>query len=305
MTGLIFSTMAAGCSAFSNLFFRKNSVGKGERDNSTAYLMVFYLFSFSMSIVLYPKIWVQPFNLTMFSIGCFVGLFNVALMILTAKALQTGPSGLTFAFQNTSSVFPGLLLFALFGKEFGFTWTYGQIVGIGLVFYGLYLGTKKDKPGKDDQISGTWIKYAIGCILVQIMALSLIQGRCILFDCADKDHFLSRFALSQSDDVWFMPGLFGTAFLVQFFSFLKEKRLPPTSCLYYGSLGGLANFSSTVLLMLATKYALPFEKGLLFPCSAVATTLFCNLWANKLYKEEFNVAANATCVLGILVGSLA
>lgn len=216
-------------------------------------------------------------------------------MSLTARALTRGPAGLTFAFQNASAVFPGLLLFAIFGQEGGFSSSYYQIAGIILVLCGLFIGVKKNS-STEAPTSLRWLKYALACFIVQILALSCIQGRCLLLDPNCVEHF--------SKDAWFMPGLFGTALLFQVILFIRERRGIQKNELIYGSGGGLANFLSTGLLLLATKLALPFEKGILFPCFSVSTIILCNAWANRLYKETFNVKANSLCTLGILIGFL-
>ena len=46
------------------------------------------------------------------------------------------------------------------------------------------------------------------------------------------------------------------------------------------------------MLLLATKSALSFEKGILFPCFAVSAMILCNIWACKLYHEKFNYLTN-------------
>ena len=58
------------------------------------------------------------------------------MMLLTTRALQNGPAGLTFAFQNPSAVFPGMILFILFGIRYGLSliptlnsWHYISYIG--------------------------------------------------------------------------------------------------------------------------------------------------------------------------------
>jgi hypothetical protein len=224
-------------------------------------------------------------------------------MLLTAKALKRGPAGLTFAFQNASAVFPGILLFLIFGSDFGFSCSYLQLMGMGLVLFGLFLGARNTSTD-NSKATFKWLKYAIGCFIVQIFALCFIQGRCILFDCDESKGFLAHFAVSRAEDVWFMPGLFGMALLLQTILFLRDKRVLQKTEMMYGSLGGFANFASTGLLLVATKFALPFEKGILLPCFSVATIILCNIWANRLYREKFNLGANFICASGIFIGIL-
>lgn len=300
MGSLVFSLLAAGCTSLSSLFFRKNA------DNSTAgcspsgYLVLFYFFSFILSFLFSSDIWKVDINLIILAIGGCVGLLSSTLMLLTSRALKQGPAGLTFAFQNASAIFPGLILFLLLGSDFGFSCSYLQLAGMVLVLFGLFLGAKKESASQP-QASSKWLKYALACFVVQILALTFIQARCILFDCGQTGGLFSDFTLTEADDVWFMPGQFGASFLMQAVIFLRENKSLQKSEVIYGCLGGIANFSSTCLLLLATKFALPFEKGILFPCFAVASMILCNIWANRLYNEKFNLKTNALCSFGIFM----
>ena len=121
------------------------------------------------------------------------------------------------------------------------------------------------------------------------------------FNCSEINGYFLNFPVSEADDVWFMPGLFGASFVIQAVAFLRANKKFQANEALYGCLGGLANFSSTCLLLLATKLALPFEKGILFPCFAVGAMIFCNIWANRLYKESFNFKTNALCSFGIFM----
>lgn len=295
MNSLVFSLLAAGFTSLSSLFFRKNadnSIG----GSSSGYLVVFYFCSFILSFIYSSDIWKVDLNWTILAIGGCVGLLNSTLMLLTSRALKQGPAGLTFAFQNASAIFPGLILFLLLGSDFGFSCSYLQVAGMILVLFGLFLGAKKGSES-DSQASSTWLKYALACFLVQIIALTFIQARCILFD----NGLPSNFTLKESDDLWFMPGQFGASFIMQSVLCILENKKFQKNEVIYGSLGGIANFLSTGLLLLATKLALPFEKGILFPCFAVGSLILCNIWANRLYKEKFNFKTNILCSFGIFM----
>lgn len=299
MNAIAISFLAAGSAALSNLFFRKNSSAVG--CTAHGYLVFFYLISLFLSFVIFPSILNEPLNLTMLGIGMSVGMLNVALMHLTFQAVQKGPAGLTYAFQNTSAVFPGMILFLLFGTEYGFSYSFLKIIGILLVVVGLFLGAKEASSGNRQAIPSSWIKYAVACLSVQILALTLIQGRCIV--CESQQVLESSpVALTSHGDICFMIGQFGAAFFIQTIYFLSQKNSRFRIDAFYGTLGGIANFFSTFLLLLATKWALSFEKALLFPCFAVGTIILCNLWAKRLYNEKFHLASNVICASGILLG---
>lgn len=302
MNTFIFSILASCCAAFSNLLFRKNSQLSQDFSNTNNYLIYYYLISFLLSFLLFPNVLNGNLNCVMLGIGACVGILNVFLMFLISRALQQGPAGLTYAFQNTSAVFPGMLLFLLFGSEYGFTYSYQQLVGILLVVYGLFLGARNEANTQSASTS-KWLKYAIVCLTIQILALTLIQARCVLFDLNPSEVHSSLCPFASNNDVSFMLGQFGTAFSIQILYLLYKKRsLDANKGMLFGTLGGLTNFVGTFLLLLATKWALPFEKALLFPCFAVATIILCKVWAKYLYEEKFNLVSNVTCASGILLG---
>lgn len=301
MKGITFSILAAGCSASSSLCLRKKAAFPAI--SMPGFLAVYYLISLLLSIVISPDIWSTPFSPMMFLMGTMVGICNIILLQLTERALQNGPAGLTFAFQSASSVFPGIILFLIFGHDWGFSYSWNQLIGVFLVILGLFLGARS-RTSNGEKASLAWLAYASAAFAIQILALSLIQGRCILFDCNQVQGFMSNFGVTQAADVWFMPGLFGSGFIIQLAVFCKQSKPIEKKAAIFGSLAGIANFGSTCLLMLATKHALPVEKGILFPFFAVAAIIFCSIWAKFLYSEKFNVKAILACIAGVFIGSL-
>lgn len=114
-----------------------------ETGNSNGYLIFFYGFAFIFSLISQSDLSLDSFNLVMTLMGGLVGILNVSLMLLTSQSLNRGRAGLTFAFQNASAVFPGVLLFISFGKDYGFSVTYTQIIGIAFVLLGFDLRSQK------------------------------------------------------------------------------------------------------------------------------------------------------------------
>lgn len=302
MNALILTLIAACFAALSNFFFRKNS-GMSQA-SSSGYLLCFYFLSLILSFIVFPKVWHTPFNLPMLLIGACVGVANVGMMLFTGLALKRGPAGLTFAFQNVSSLLPGLLLFFLFGPDFGFMFTSMKALGIFFVIVGLFMGA--NLKGDGQALSKSWLVFALTCFAFQALALTLIQWRCLLFGCDENNpHSLLPFALNESADAWFMPGQFAAAFLVQGLLFYSEKRRLQSHEVLLGSLGGVVNGVTTCLLLLSTKWAMPMEKTILLPCFAAATIVLCNLWASRIYKERFNIPSNVACTVGIFLGTMA
>ncbi len=299
MNSLVVSFGAAGFAALSNLFFRKSTENSSESDGSAGYLTLYYCFCFALSLFLHREIWSGQVNVILLSIGTCVGLLNSLLMYLTSRALKKGPSGLTFAFQNASATFPGLILYLVLGTEFGYSLTSLQLLGIALVVTGFFVGTGKETSHSPH--TSSWLKTAISCCFIQIAALTLIQARCVLFDSTITSNFVSKLGITEADDIWFMPGQFGASFLTQAVGFFRSNTKLQPNDVMYGSLGGIANFAATGLLLMATKMALPFEKGILFPCFAIAVMLLCNLWAKAFYKERFHLKTNLLCSCGIFL----
>lgn len=297
MSAIIFSLFASLAAACSSLFFRKNANNSIEH-SASGYLVLFYLLSLLLSLFLYPDVWTAPINPVVLAIGALVGLLSSSLMLLTSQALKQGPAGLTFAFQNASAIFPGLLLFFFLGSDFGFSCSTLQFTGMALVLLGLFLGAKKESQNQAKS-SSRWLIYALLCFFVQILALTFIQARCVLFDFDLK--VFSDFSPKQADDIWFMPGQFGASFLMQSIIFFRKNKKFQKSEIVYGCLGGVANFLSTCLLLFATKVASPAEKSILFPCFAVGSLLLCSVWAKVLYKEKFNLTTNVLCSCGIFM----
>lgn len=302
MTGIIFSLFAAGSAATSNLFFHKNLTLKEQADVK-GYLVFFYLISLLSTFFFMIKDLNESLHYGMVGIGAVVGILNIALMRFTFSALENGSAGLTFAFQSASAVFPGMILFLLFGEENGFTYSYQKLVGILIIIAGLFWGAKKASTPSGSGSLFQWLKYIFGAVAVQVLALSLIQARCVLMDCSPTEAFSSSASLASRDDISFMLGQFGAAFLVQGLYFLSLRQLPKKGAAF-GALGGIANFTSSLMLLLSTKWAEPYEQALLFPCFSIATMITCNLWAKWLYGEKFYIVTNGTCAAGIIIGLL-
>lgn len=303
MNALCLSFFAASCAALSSLFVRKNGDNpQATSSSSVHYLMIYYLSSLLFACLLYPDVWTAKVNYIILAIGAAVGVLNSILMLFIANALQRGPAGLTFAFLNASAIFPGFILFILLGAPFGFTYSYIQFIGILLALFGLFLGAHK-KGDERPKSYFTWLKYTLAFFAFQIVALTLIQARCVLFNCQQLGGVFATFAVTERDDIWFMPGQFAASALLQLIFYLKERQKFQKHEMVYGFLGGMTNFSCTCLLLLATKFALPFEKGILFPCFAITCMVLCNFWANRLYKEPFNFKTNCLCSCGILMAA--
>lgn len=297
MLGIVFVLISSFWTAGGNLCLRKNLDFGG---TPSGYLVAYYLFSLFAALATAPLY--TPFSPAMFVTGGIVGALNICLMLLTAKALAIGPASLTFAFVCASSIVPSLILPLVFGPPYGFILTTALIIGLICILLGLLWASKS----KSEQSSGSlkWITFAIGLLLIQGTILCLLQWRCLIMRDLPA-HPLLFISCQPEEEAWFMPGMFISAFSLQLLAYLATtKRLLTKPETGFGLLGGLANGASTYFLLWSTQVATPLEKGILFPCSAIATILLCNLWGQWLYRERVNWWANALCSSGIIIGAL-
>lgn len=299
MTAILFMVIAASLSALANFFVRRNLELQGTAEG---YLFASFGCSLIIGIATHSQIFQIPLSLGMFLAGSVAGLLIVLLMRFTTQALLIGPSGLTFAFQISGSIFPGIVLFLIFGSAFGYTLNLLMIVGLCLVILGLFLASDAFSHSFS-KTSKKWFILAIAIFLIHLAFVTLVQWRCLTFSNVPA-HPLILFRCMPEQDVWFMTSMFGTALVVQCGILMFMNQRPKKSDLKYGSLGGFANGVGTYLFLMATGIASPMEKGILFPLFSIVIILVCNLWSQVLYAENINWKANLLCLSGILTAYL-
>ncbi len=297
---LFFVLLASICASFGNYTLRKNLDNGG---SSTAYLVIYFSFSLLVASVINPVFsQLTHFHTPMFSLGVFVGLLMALMMLFTTISLSKGPSSLTFAFQNSSAVVPTLMLAAIFGSVYGFNATPSLIIGAICVIAGLFWAAVKQKGSESTKPS--WYFFACMMFLVQAFTLTLFQWKCLLTQNV-AEHSLIPFSCSLEDEIWFMPGLFISATLLQTMYFVcQEKRMLKFKEIQWGLIGGIANGISTYLLLQANMLATSMEKGVIFPLFAVSVILICNAWGQWLYREKVYWPANILCSTGILISAV-
>lgn len=291
---IFFASLLAACA---NFFLKKNQDSKG---SSRAFLLNYYLFSLVTSVLLTPSIFQTPWHPMLSLAGGVAGILNVMMMGFTALALMTGPPGLTFAFQNAGAIVPSLLLFFLFGPSYDFILTPYYLIGIGAVVIGLFLGARtKQAPTAAVQFK-KWLLFALSILLLQGVILSMFQWRCLLYIPHAASHPLIPWTCPATQDVWFIPGFFTLALLVQAcLFFTTEKRWPNKKECLYGASGGVLNGLITFGLLWGTKIAEGTQKAILFPFFAVMVIFFCSVWGKALYKENVNWLAIGLCIFGV------
>lgn len=298
--GIQLMFFAAVFVAMQNLFFRRSIDGGG---TSKAYLMVQLFLTFLVAILLNPvRTGHFEWNLPLALFGFCGGIILAAFMAMMGKALESGPPGLTFAVINASSVMPIILMVTLFGTGFGFVYTKYNGIGSILVVAGLLWAAKNAVKEKK---SFTWAIYALLAFSLHTLFLAFMQWRALFLNHPGKKALFLSLSEVQASSEWFMPMIFLAAALVQgYVFFTTEKRKPLPSEMLYGVLGGVANGLGTFLMIWSTEVANSVEQAMIFPIFSVSVILLCNIWGQRLYKERINWAANAFCILGLIIGTL-
>lgn len=300
MLTVFYVLTAACCAALSNYFMRKNLERKG---SINGFLLALYTLSLTVAVAINHQIFSIPWNPLVFTAGGFVGALNILLMLVTAMALLRGPAGLTFAFQNSGSVFPAVFLFLLFGSAYGFILNQWMIFGLIIVLVGLFWAAETTHQPAATKRHSSWIYFALMIFAIQTLALTLMQWRCLLY-ATNEPHALIPITCDVSQDRWFMPAMFSVALALQIGLLVISGEKPRWFELAFGGFAGVANAGSTFFLLLATPIATPQEKVIIFPLFAVGVILLCNLWSRVLYQEPVNWRANALCCSGIFIASI-
>lgn len=286
--------------ALSNLCMRRSIDAGG---SSKGYLMVQLLLTFLVAILLNPvRTGDYAWSNCMAAFGLAGGIILAGMMASLGRALETGPSGLTFAMLNASTVMPVIVMVLVFGEKFGFAYTFAHGAGSLVVIAGLFwIGFETVRGGKMSK----WFTFAFSAFALHVAFLVFMQWRALFIHFPGATGLMLSFDMDDAVSQWFMPMVFcAAAFIQALIYFTSQKRLPSRNEILYGILGGFANGAGTFLLIRATEVATPFQHAMIFPIFAVAIIVFCNLWSQWLYKEKIKWAASALCILGILIGTL-
>lgn len=301
--GLLYISIASILSTVANLCLRKNAE---QQKSANGYLTLYFVSSFLISFAV-ANVSIDNFRFVMPSIGAIAGILSLLLMGLLSLALQIGPSGLTFSFQNSASIFPSLSFFFIFGPPFGFNINFYMLFGFCLIIVGLFLSSRKQNDQSLPNIHLIrWLALAIAIFFIQGLILSLFQWRTLLLLNHAPEHPLIPWKCCLSEDNWFMPAFFFIPAILQALIFgVKEKRCLSLRETLLGAIAGLLNGGATFLVLMATKYTQSSEKMILFPWYAVSLIFLCHLWGKFFYKEKIYWPGMLLCLSGIFIGLLA
>jgi hypothetical protein len=298
--GIQLMLLAGVLVAASNYFMRRSIDAGG---SSKAFLMIQLSITFVVAILLNPvRAGDFTWSHSMGIFGFLSGLILAFMMICLGKAVESGPSALTFSMLNCSTVMPILCMVAFFGSGFGFIYNAYNAFGSLLVVIGLlWAGWETFKIGNLYK----WLTFALGAFFLHIVFLVIMQWRALFIHFPSDRGLLLSFDEMTAQSQWFMPMVFLAAALVQWFVYLSaEKRKPLPAEMKNGVMGGIANGAGTFLMIRSTEVATSFEQAMIFPLFSVSTIIVCNLWGQWIYKERINWKASAFCVAGVLLGTV-
>jgi hypothetical protein len=298
--GVELMLLAGACVALSNFCMRKSIDAGGSRKS---FLVVQLFLTFVVAILLNPvRSGDYTWSPEMALFGLVGGVILSFMMYALGKSVETGPASLSFAMLSSATVMPILFMVLIFGASFGFEYNMFNAVGSLLVVAGLLwagwetfsLGNKK-----------MWLLFAAAAFFLHAVFLSFMQWRVLLIQSPFQEGLLLSFDARAAKSQWFMPMVFLSASTIQIIIYaVKEKRLPSSAELFFGSLGGLANGVGTFLMIRSTEVSTPLEHAMIFPFFAVSIMVGCNLWGQLVYKEKVNWKASFFCILGVLIGTM-
>lgn len=285
--------------AISNFFMRRSIDSGG---SSKAFLMIQLFLVFLVAILLNPvRTGQYQWSSSMAAFGLSGGIILAAMMTALGKALETGPSGLTFAALNSSTVMPQVMMVLLFGAGFGYVYTLWNGIGSLIVVLGLFWAGWQMRAGKKPR----WLFFVISAFVLHAFFLVFMQWRALFINFPGENGLVLSFDVEDAVNQWFMPMVFLAAAFIQAVIYMSsEKRLPNRHEVAYGILGGVANGVGTFFMIWSTEVSTRFEHAMIFPIFAVAIILICNGWSRWIYKEKVNWKANLLCVVGLLIGTL-
>lgn len=296
---IIMMLIAAGLASTANFFMRRSIDAGG---STRAYLVVQLFISFLVAIYLSPvRTGEYGASLNSILIGLGAGVLLGSMMWSLGRSLEKGPAGLTFAFLNSATVMPAIVLAIFFGTAFGHIYNVWNGLGSALVVGGLFWA------GWQTKIAGSksqWATVVVLAFLFHAALLIMLQWRALLLQ-PDLEHPLLPFHLDPTRSQWFFPMIFLAAVAIQLASYLhKEKRWPNSAEVLYGVMGGFVQAGATFFLVTAPEHATPVQNAMIFPIFAVTVIFLTNLWSQALYKEKINWLANSLCLAGIAVGTI-
>lgn len=238
-----------------------------------------------------------------FTLALVAGLLQGLLMLYTRKALCLGQSNVSIAVLNSSCIVPPMLMAAVFGKEFNFSYSLLNALGAFLVVFGFFYAARKLSAQKEVN-QPNFFKILSIAFLFQVVFLIFLQWKSLNFKTALPLHILLPFQ-GIEESLWFNAIMFFTCAMFQLCQVTTwPASLNRQDVCVFGILGGFANgFSGVLLLEAIEKANSMLENALLYPLLSIGTVCFCQFLARWWLKEELQWKANFFFLLGILLSS--
>lgn len=303
MNVLIYILTSALLAAISNLWVRK-SIDTMQTQGDPFAVQRLIATGIFITIAGLATTGTYAFDIPVIAVGIFSGIFLGLLMWAGARAVSTGPAGLTIAIVNSACIMPPLIMALLFGSKFGHTFTLTNGIGNFLVLVGLFFASRtRDKSVADT----TWFIWIGIAFIVHTILLTSLQWRALLLNPALPASVLLPFKISQASANSFGLVMAATAACILFVLPVKNKIAKTSwrTIAWYGIAGGAINGIANFFTLRATEIAtIQWEKAILFPLYCVLLIAFCSIWAKVLYKETIAWGALLLCAIGIILSLL-
>ncbi len=292
--------LAAGFAAASNFFMRRGIDSGG---TAKAFIMIQMFVALLVAMAMGPmQADAHIISGSIALLGAAAGVFLVFMLTMLGKALEHGPSGLTFSILSGATVFPGMIMAVLFGSSFGFIFNNWHAIGSILVLGGLFWAGKGLTGLRDRK---RWMLFVAAMFLCHILILMIFQWRALLLRLEYPEELSSYFTSVAIRSPWFMPMLYLSASLIQIGLYLKtEKRIPSSMEWLNGAAGGVASCLCSFFLIRGTELAVGLENAVILPMYSIGVIVFSNLWSQCLYREQVNWRAAQICSLGLFIGTV-
>ena len=219
----IFLMVASGLlGGVSNLCMRRCFDAKGAVH---AFFIYQLFFSFAAVLLLYPwRAGSYDWNNSILWLGLWGGITLGVMKLLLGKAIESGPSALTFAIVNSASVFPAVIIVLLFSSWIDCQYSTQNAMGSILVILGLLWAGISDstKPSK----KYFWMILALAAFILQVAFLIFNEWNV----CLSKNQKVNAMG--------FVPVVFivATAIVTAYFV-LSQQRFPKRVERFWGLVG--------------------------------------------------------------------
>jgi drug/metabolite transporter (DMT)-like permease len=232
--------------------------------------------------------WHTLFSAPWFLGALALGLTFILIFYLTALTTQQNGAGIAVIATKMSLIIPVVLAYFLYNDHF----TALKITGVAMALVGVYMAVKKKKSNDSPSLLLPFVVF-------------LASG---LIDTSIK--YLQHNHLNGNDEIYFVPTLFGIAFVAgSIVLLLRPKKIKPIASRLWIPAGitlGIVNFFSIHFLVLALRHN-GLESSVVFSINNIGIVLLTTLMGVLLFSERLslkNKTGVVLCAVAILVIAL-